>query len=126
MDTQATLQYLQHFHSMTTDTTLHVCTEPKEFSSSRVDKVDLHWFALQLGKMHVVLLHKQFMENCRNSTTYISAVIVRIGFIKHAFSSSTFQFLLTKKHLFAANALYQLISSGNTKNSLTLVHLTTF
>ena len=46
LDTQATLQYLQHFLSMTTVTTLHVCTEPKEFSSSRVDKVDLHCFCL--------------------------------------------------------------------------------
>ena len=36
----------------------------------------------------------------------ISAVNVRIGFIKHAFSSSIFQFLLAKEHLFAANALY--------------------
>lgn len=46
LDTQATLQYLQHFLSMTTVTTLRVCTEPKEFSSSRVDKVDLHCFCL--------------------------------------------------------------------------------
>ena len=46
LDTQATLQYLQHFLSMTTVTTLHVCTEPKEFSSSRVDKVDLNCFCL--------------------------------------------------------------------------------
>ena len=46
LDVQMTLQYLQHFLSMTTVTTLHVCTEPKEFSSSRVDKVDLHFFYL--------------------------------------------------------------------------------
>ena len=46
LDTQTTLQYLQHFHSMTTVTTLHICNEPKEFSSSRVDNVDLHCFCL--------------------------------------------------------------------------------
>lgn len=47
LDTQVTLEYLQHFLSMTTTvTTLHVCTEPKEFSSSRVDKVDLYCFCL--------------------------------------------------------------------------------
>ena len=47
LDTQATLQYLQHFLSMTTaNNTLHVSTEPKEFSSSRVDKVDLYCFCL--------------------------------------------------------------------------------
>ena len=30
LDTQATLQYLQHFHSMTAITTLHICTESKK------------------------------------------------------------------------------------------------
>ena len=47
-------------------------------------------------------------------------------FIKHVLSSSIFQFLLAKEHLLAANALYQLLSNGITKNSPTLVCLITF
>ena len=75
----------------------------------------------------MVLLHKQlrkFAETVQHIG--ISAVNVRIDFIKHAFSSLIIQFLLAKEHLFAENALYQLLSSGITKNSATLVHLITF
>ena len=73
LDTQATLQFLQHFLSMTTVTTLHVCTEPKEFSYSRVNKVDLHCFCLTAwidGSIQQAIygkLQKQYKRSkCKN------------------------------------------------------------